>query len=286
MKLFFQVLLLLLCAGCLSSSAEKAANDTEDRNTACPDSIAEEKTGPEREENDPPFVAPESKMPGDWIGFIQNWNMPTKLSGIRYRFLDSGTWEILEEGAGSKAEPQGWYRIIENENKLLLQPHAALLKNDNAAILAILPNEDMFIIPDPLDENIAITFIRENTLTVPTPAFLADRWIITQMDPESNEKRVAKYVLVLKEDCTYAVEQPGRKLPEEWATGTYSISGLRIKLDNDYTGDGLWNAPAFFLLKDKLWFDDSRYCVWCERDNNGNSEKETVGKQPEKPDGD
>ena len=272
MKLFFQIALLLLCAGCLSSSPKKTANDNEDKGTAGSDSIAAENADREKEKTVPPFAAPETKMQGDWIGFIQNWDMPAKLSGIRYRFLDSGTWEILEEGDDPEAKPQGWYKIIENENKLLLQPHEVALNDDDAAISAALPNEDMFIIPNPLDENNALTFIREKTLTVPTPALLADRWIITQMNPESNEKRVAKFVLVLKEDCTYAVEQPDKKLPEEWATGTYSISGLRIKLDNQYKGDGLWNAPQFFLLEDKLWYDDSEFCVWCERENTESSE--------------
>lgn len=272
MKLFFQIALLLLCAGCFSSSAEKTGNDNADKGTEGSESIAAEK--PDQEKDVPPFVAPETKMQGDWIGFIQNWNMPTKLTGIRYRFLDSGTWEILEEGNGSEAKPQGWYKIIESENKLLLQPHEVALKEDdnNAAISAALPNEDMFIIPNPLDENNAMTFIREKTLTVPTPAFLVDRWTITQMNPESNEKRVAKYVLILKEDGTYAVEQPDKELPEEWATGTYSISGLRIKLENKYTGDGLWNAPQFFLLENKLWYDDSEFCLWCERENTESSE--------------
>ena len=213
-----------------------------------------------------PDLFPEAEMIGDWTGFITNRGTPVKLIGTEYRFLASGNWEIIEEADPSKPEPQGWYRIIPESAKLLLQPHDAAAKEESAAITAQRRDEDSFIIPNPMEEEpTALLFIRKDTLSTPTMASLAGTWTITQTDLKSKEERVAPYSLVLKEDGTYTVQQPDKELPEEWAKGTYTISGIRIRLKNKFTGSGLWNAPAFFLLDGVLRYDNSRYCLRCEK---------------------
>ena len=208
---------------------------------------------------------PEEIMVGEWIGFIFKKDAPVYLTRIRYVFLKSGTWEIRDEAAGATPEQQGWYKINQDENKLLLQPREAAIKNELAAIHADLKDKDTFIIPDMVDKDKSLTFVRKDALIVSSPGSLAGKWKIIQSDPDSEETRVAPYTLVLKKDGTYSLEQPDKELPEEWAQGTFSIDGLRIQFHNKFTGDGLWKSPSFFLLNDELRYNDSRCLVWGER---------------------
>ena len=201
------------------------------------------------------------------------------MTGDRYCLLDSGTWEIRENKDGAEARPQGWYKV--SEKQLYLQPREAAEQNVNAAITAELREKDRFVIPDPLDENQALLFIRSDVLTVPAADGVAGKWKITQKDPESGETRVAPYHLVLKKDGTYTVEQPGKELPAEWAKGSFSISDGLIRLKNEFTGEGLWQSPEFFLLDGKLRYNNRKYCVWCEKVREKKPEK-TEAKKPEK----
>ena len=208
---------------------------------------------------------PEEKMVGEWLGFVINRDMPVLLTRNRYVFLSSGTWEILDEAADAKPEPQGWYKINVDDRKLLLQPHEASVKGESAGIHADLPDENTFVIADPLEEHGSLTFIKKSSLQFPSKDTLAGKWKIIQADPESGEKKEAPFVLILKKDGAYAVEQPGKRLPDEWAHGSFEVAGLRILLHNDFTGTGLWQSPSFFLRDGKLRYNDRKYCVWCER---------------------
>ena len=191
----------------------------------------------------------------------------------QYRFLPSGTWEILEEtGADEiKPQPQGWYKV--SEGTLYLQPKETAGKIEDAAISADLRDKNSFIIRSSLDDEQSLLFLRTDTMAVPTPDALSGKWKISQKDIASNETRVAPYSLVLRKDGTYQVEQRGKELPKEWAEGTYTVSGSTIQLKNQFSGTGLWQSPSFFLLDGKLRYNNSRFCVWCEKQ----------GKEPEKP---
>ena len=244
-----------------ASKADKAANKADE-----PASKADEPASKADKIPADPDLTPEAAMIGDWTSFITNRGTPVKLTGTDYRFLASGTWEMIDEADHSKSEPQGWYRIIPDDSKLLLQPHDAAVKEESSAITAQLRDDNSFIIPNPMeDEPTALLFIRKDTLSIPTMSSLAGTWTITQTDLESKEERVAPYTLTLKEDGTYTVQQPDKELPAEWAKGTYTISGIRIQLKNAFSGTGLWNAPAFFLLDHVLRYDNSKYCLRCEK---------------------
>jgi hypothetical protein len=232
-----------------------------------PAACAEEKSMPV------PIPEPEEKMIGEWLGFMTKKDTAVLLTRNTYRFLASGTWEIANNAADEKPQTQGWYKINRDDHKLLLQPREAAIKDEAAAIHAELRDENTFLIPDPLDENNALAFIRKDSLPFPSAGTLAGKWKIFQMDLESGEKREAPYSLVLKKDGTYSVEQPGKKLPKEWAQGTFELSGLRVQLHNKFSGTGLWQSPSFFFLNGDLRYNDSRYCLWCEKDQKKDDEK-------------
>ena len=238
MKRLISVFFVFLCGSCFLAGQEKAS-----------------------EEELPPD--PAKDMVGSWQGFLMNGDDPVSISSNRYRFLDSGTWEILEEKDGAKAVPQGWYKV--SEKQLYLQPKEMAEKNEDAAIPAELRDKNSFAIQNPFEGGLSLLFMKTDVLTNPAMGDLEGKWKITQKDPESKETHVAPSTLVLRKDGTYRVEQPGKELPAEWAEGTYTVSGIRIQLKNDFTGEGLWNAPAFFLLDEKLRYDNGRYCVWCEK---------------------
>lgn len=227
---------------------------------------------------------PEKKMVGEWLGFMVRKDIPVFLTRNRYCFLDSGTWEIVGDAADAKTEPQGWYKIDRDDDKLFLQPRDASEKEEQAAIRADLRDETTFVIEDPMDKGVSLTFLKKSSLVFPSADNLAGKWKITQMDPESGEKRDAPYFLVLKKDGSYCVEQPGKKLPEEWAQGTFEVDGLMVRIRNRFQGEGLWKSPSFFLLDGKLRYNDRQACLWCEKVNaeDGGARKE---QPPEKKSG-
>ena len=245
MKYLFPLLFLILCCTGLSG----------DPLPSKPDGVEEKVYIPE----------PEEMMIGEWLGVVMNRDTPVLLARNRYIFLPSGTWEIQDEAADAKPEPQGWYKINRNEKKLLLQPKTSSAKGESSAVHAELRDENVFVISNPLDENNTLTFIRKSSLPHPSEKTLAGTWKMTQMDPESGEKRKAPFTLILKKDGTYTVEQPGEELPEEWAQGAFEVAGLRVLLHNKFKGTGLWQSPSFFLLDGKLRYNDGRYLLWCEK---------------------
>ena len=272
MKHFIPFALSLLCAVALfASDSTKTAGKTE-------------KLQGESTETDESL---KKKLIGEWQGFVMNEDIPVQVAETRFHFLSSGTWEILGDAADAEPEPQGWFKTgkdamemekdeEENEEaveveaegekyKLLLQPHAAAVANENAAIQADLIDDTSFRIANPLDDKLALCFIKKESLTFPTPKSLAGKWTLKQTDPEDKETRVAPYFLLLKEDGSYSVEQPDTELPEEWAQGTYTISGIKVSLHNKFTGTGLWRDTCFFLFGGTLRYNDSRYFVWCEK---------------------
>jgi len=240
--------------------------------------FAEEGKAPEEESPDPA-----KDMLGSWQGILLNReDDPVAMIGDQYRFMPSGNWEILEKKEGAEPQPQGWYKV--SEGKLYLQPKETAEKNEDGAITAEMRDKNSFIIRSPLDEEHSLLFLKADSLVIPSVDDLEGKWKITQKDPASNETREAPYCLVLRKDKTYRVEQPDKELPKEWAEGTYIISGNRIQLKNGFSGAGLWNAPAFFLLDGKLRYDNGQYCLWCEKIQETKQTNPETGKTAKKED--
>ena len=171
MKRFFLLVLSLLSPFALPAADSK---DTEDESAI----LAAE--SPEVELN------PEKKLVGEWQGFIMIEDIPVQVAENRFRLLPSGTWEILDEAADAEPEPQGWYKISKDERKdLLLQPHAAAVANENAAIQAVLIDDTSFSIGNPLEDEFSLCFIKTDKLTLPTMKSLAGKWTIKRTNPES-----------------------------------------------------------------------------------------------------
>ncbi len=256
MKRLFPILCVLLCGSFLLAEEDKAAEEIPD---------------------------PAQDMIGSWQGVLLNReDDPVAMIKDQYRFLPSGTWEILEETEtdGVKPQPQGWYKFV--EGTLYLQPKEAVGKKEDAAISAELRDKNSFIIRSSLDDEQSLLFLKTDTLAAPSQDDLAGKWKITQKDIASKETRVAPYCLVLRKDGTYQLEQSGKELPKEWAEGTYLISGSSVQLKNKFAGTGLWQSPAFFLLDGKLRYNNSRYCVWCDKIQEKDKEKTETGKMEEK----
>lgn len=261
MKRFFLFAFGILCVAVFSLSSPAESGPVKE---SAPDPVKESESIPE----------PEKKMVGEWIGFKCRKDIPVFLTRNRYILLTSGMWEKKKDAADSKAEPQGWYKINADDGKLLLQLHEAAIKNKQEAVFAEIRDDNTFVIPDTLDENSSLVFIRKSALTFPSVHSLAGKWKITQMDPESGEKRDAPYLLVLKENGTYRLEQSEKELSDEWAKGTFEVDGLQIRIRNTFSGTGLWKSPTFFLLNGKLRYNDSKFCLWCERINSKKDEME------------
>lgn len=205
---------------------------------------------------------PKEEIIGKWQGYILNHGEITFLSPVVYHFLPDGTWEILE---GEKAAaPQGWYKL--DHDALFLQPLQAAQKNENAGVKALRKGKDTFEIPDTIDKDRSIIFLRKESAGDIRKDDVVGAWKMSQKDLSTGETREAPFLLQFGSDGTYKVIPQGKtSLSEEWASGTFEISGQRLFLKNKFTGEGLWNKPSFFLLDGKLRYNNGEYCLWCER---------------------
>ena len=213
-----------------------------------------------------------SSFAGIWRGFITlaKGNEIVFQTSETYMLNPDNTWEIRSNN--SSPIPQGWYKI--EKNQLYLQPAQAVKRNINSAITATIITSDIFEIPNPIDNTYKMRFIRCSKLSALNNDNIIGKWKIVQRNLYTNETKEAPYIIILKSNGKYQLEQADNKLPEEWASGTYSIKDSILTLENNFSGNGLWNKPAFFFINGRLRYNNPRYCLWLEPINSTVNTKE------------
>lgn len=207
-----------------------------------------------------------SSFAGTWRSFI----VSTRENEILFQTSETyilnlnNTWAIRCNNATTIQ--QGWYKA--EENKLFLQPAQAAKKNINSAITATIVNSDIFEIPNPVDRAYKMRFVRCSKLSVLSNDKIIGKWKVFQRNLYTNETKEAPYTIILKSDGKYQLDQADKKLPEEWASGTYLIKDSILILKNNFSGNGFWNKPAFFLINGCLRYNNPQYCLWLEQINN------------------
>lgn len=208
------------------------------------------------------FPVTNEEIIGKWQGYVLNHGEITFMSPVLYHFLPSGTWSIQD--GEHDAVPQGWYKL--DRNAIFLQPLQAARKNENAAVKAHWKNRNAFEVPNPIDKNHAMIFIRKKSVRKMCIKDIIGTWRLEQHSLYTGKTKKAPFLLQIKSNGTYnLVAEDAASLSEEWSIGTYEISGEKLHLKNKYTGPGLWNKPSFFLLDGKLRYNNIQYCLWCER---------------------
>lgn len=206
--------------------------------------------------------AANEEMVGAWQGYILNHGEVTFMSPVVYHFLPSGTWSIQD--GERDAIPQGWYKL--DSGAIYLQPLRAALAKENAAIKAHRKSRNAFEISNPIDENLGMLFIRKTAGRTIDLEDTVGIWKLRQRNLYTGKTKEAPFLLHIRKDLTYHVTaEDAASLSEEWMSGKVKISGERLYLKNRYDGSGLWNKPSFFLLDGKLRYNNSLYCLWCER---------------------
>ena len=208
------------------------------------------------------FPATNDEIIGEWQGYVLNHGKITFMSPVRYHFLPSGTWSIQD---GKRcAIQQGWYKL--DSDAIYLQPLQAARANENAAVKAHWKNRNAFEVPNPIDKNQGMIFIRKKSVRKMYIRDIIGTWRLKQYNLYTGKMKEAPFLMQIKSNGTYdVVSDDAASLSKEWSSGTFEISGEKLYLKNKYTAPGLWNKPSFFLLDGKLRYNNSQYCLWCER---------------------
>ncbi len=212
------------------------------------------------------LIPDETDLIGTWHGFLISKNEPVFCSTEIYSFSENKTWSIQEDN--QEAIPQGWYKI--SNGILLLQPKEAMEKRENSAIYASIINSKKIEIPNPFDNDYKLQLIKADSIERIEKQSIIGKWKMFQKNVQTGDIKKAPFLLTFFEENKYVLEQENSEKQKilfspEWATGIYRIHNNLLILKNAFPGQGLWDRPIFFLLGNKLRYNNAQYCIWCER---------------------